>query len=89
MEKPVSEHIAYCGVDCAACPDYQQGKCPDCRQTAWTEVDICRPVACCRAKSIPCCGACPGFPCDDMQAFYEESDSHREAFARMTAYRKA
>ena len=20
--------IAYCGVDCSACPDYESGKCP-------------------------------------------------------------
>ena len=27
-------HIGYCGVDCAACPDYLSGKCPDCHRAA-------------------------------------------------------
>ena len=27
--------IAYCGVTCAACPDYAGGKCPGCRKTVW------------------------------------------------------
>jgi hypothetical protein len=43
------------------------------------------PVRCCREKGIEFCGACYGFPCKDMAEFYEESDSHREAFARMKA----
>ena len=77
--------IAYCGVDCAACPDYAEKKCPGCRGTDWTPGDECMPVACCREKGIDLCGRCPGFPCPDMAAFYEESDSHREAYDRMQA----
>ena len=30
-------HIAYCGVDCAACADYESGKCPDCRHSRWPD----------------------------------------------------
>ena len=26
-----SRLIAFCGVDCAACPDYAGGRCPGCR----------------------------------------------------------
>ena len=74
---------AYCGVDCSACEDYISGKCPSCRETAWTEDDICMPVRCCREKGIDCCGQCGGFPCADMEEFYRESPSHEEAYARM------
>ena len=79
--------IAYCGVDCAACSDYQSGKCPGCRQTVWPEGDACLPVACCRDKGISCCGECPSFPCADMKAFYAESESHEQAYRRMAALR--
>ena len=77
------EHtIAYCGVDCAACADYKSDVCPSCRMTNWGD-DPCMPVKCCREKEIDCCAYCKGFPCADMAAFYEESDSHRAAYRRM------
>ena len=47
MEHP----IAYCGVDCAACADYQTGVCPSCRRTDWKD-NPCMPVRCCREKGI-------------------------------------
>lgn len=75
---------AYCGVDCSACPDYASGTCPGCRQTEWGD-DPCAPVACCREKGIPFCGKCGEFPCRMMAEFYEESDSHRQAYDRMRA----
>ena len=79
------EHtIAYCGVDCAACADYQTGVCPSCRRTDWKD-DPCMPVRCCRERGIEICGQCRAFPCADMREFYAESDSHREAFERMRA----
>ena len=78
--------IAYCGVNCAVCPDFTQGKCPGCRDTAWGD-DPCLPVGCCRAKGIEVCGACETFPCGDMAGFYEESEGHREAYRRMCAVR--
>ena len=78
------QSIAYCGVACSVCPDLAGGKCPGCRQTQWPEGDACMPVACCREQQIPHCGKCPRFPCPDMREFYEESDSHREAFRRLT-----
>ena len=81
--KAMNDNIAYCGVDCSVCPDYLNKSCPSCRLTEWTEEDICMPVRCCREKGIEFCGACDSFPCKDMAEFYEESDSHREAFARM------
>ena len=34
-----SREIAFCGVDCAACSDYTEGKCPGCRRTEWPEDD--------------------------------------------------
>ena len=79
--------IAYCGVDCAACPDYSKGICPSCRQTEWKEDDLCMPVKCCREKSIDVCAFCDGFPCESMAEFYEESDGHRDAYRRMCAMR--
>ena len=82
-----TDDIAYCGVDCAACPDRAAGKCPGCRQTDWPEGDACLPVACCREKGISFCGECAGFPCADMEAFYAESEGHRQALARMLALR--
>ena len=78
--------IAYCGVDCAACDDFRNKTCPSCRGTDWGD-DPCMPVACCREKGVECCGACDGFPCADMAAFYRESEGHRAAYRRMRALR--
>ena len=80
--------IAYCGVNCAACPDYAAGKCPGCRQTEWSEGDVCLPVECCRKKGISCCGECPDFPCADMREFYGESASHEAAYNWMQSLRE-
>lgn len=82
MEKKL-KHLGYCGVDCAVCPDYTGGKCPSCRETDWTDDDICIPVKCCRERNISVCGQCGEFPCEMMAAFYEESESHRQAGERM------
>ena len=82
-----SNLIAYCGVDCAACADYTGGKCPGCRQTDWQEGDICLPVECCPKQEIAYCGECPSFPCKDMEAFYQESESHAQAYKRIQAMR--
>ena len=81
--------IAYCGVDCGECADHKEGVCPSCRLTAWKEDDMCMPVRCCREKGIEYCGECEGFPCGDMAAFYEESESHKEAGKRMREMRVA
>ena len=80
--------IGFCGVDCAACPDYRNEKCPGCRESVWPEGDACPPVACCGEKTISCCGLCPDFPCKMMRDFYGESDSHEEAYRRMCLLRK-
>ena len=80
--------IAYCGVDCASCPDFIGRKCPSCRLTEWKEDDVCMPVKCCREKKIDCCGFCGGFPCADMREFYAESDGHRKAYRSMLALRQ-
>ena len=84
-----AEFIGSCGVDCSVCPDLRSEKCPGCRQTVWTEDDVCPPVACCAQRGIPFCGACTEFPCGSMAGFYEESDGHREAYRRMQAFREA
>ena len=78
--------IAYCGVNCAPCPDLTSGKCPGCRASEWGD-DPCMPAACCREKGIEACGACAAFPCKSMSEFYEESEGHREAYRRMNAMR--
>ena len=82
----MENRIAYCGVNCAACPDFESGVCPSCRRTDWGD-DPCMPVRCCREKEIEACAYCGGFPCADMAEFYEESDSHRAAYRRMAALR--
>ena len=51
----LNEMIAYCGVDCAACADLSENKCPGCRQTDWKDGDVCMPVACCRRREISVC----------------------------------
>ena len=33
-------------------------------------------------------GKCPSFPCDDMQDFYRESESHEQAYQRMKSRRE-
>ena len=81
--------IAYCGVDCLRCADYEAGKCPTCKKTNWPEDDPCPPVGCCRRRGISYCAGCDAFPCEMMADFYEESDSHREARARMEALRQS
>ena len=78
--------IAYCGVNCAACPDRTKGACPGCRNSDWGD-DPCLPVGCCRKKGIGVCGQCDVFPCADMAAFYEESESHKEGYDRMRVMR--
>ena len=77
--------LGYCGVDCTACPDLLSQKCPGCRQTVWPEDDPCPPVGCCKEKGIACCGECGSFPCGMMAEFYEETEGHRLALARMQA----
>ena len=77
--------MAYCGVDCAVCSEYLSGKCPDCRHSLWPEGGACSPIVCCQEKGIDCCGQCDGFPCGNMAGFYEESEGHRAAYARMKA----
>lgn len=73
----------FCGVDCAACPDLLAKKCSGCRETVWPDDDPYPPTGCCWNKSISCCGECPDFPCPMMAEFYEENESHRQAFRRM------
>ena len=79
--------IGYCGVDCSACPDLIEKKCPSCRESTWPEGGECPPAACCRRKSIICCGTCLEFPCKMMDGFYKESESHRKAYERMEQIR--
>ena len=81
--------VAYCGVNCSVCPDLLSGKCPSCRLSIRKDGDICMPVKCCSEKGIENCGQCTCFPCEDMAAFYLESDSHREAYMRLTSARGA
>ena len=81
-------YTAFCGVDCAACPDLTAGVCPGCRKTEWGD-DPCPPVACCRERGIDRCGLCPDFPCAMMRDFYGESESHRQAGERMRALHEA
>ena len=83
----IDRMIAYCGVNCAQCPDDTSGKCPGCRNSEWGG-DPCMPVACCQRKGIEACGQCGEFPCESMAEFYTESEGHREAYQRMLVMRK-
>lgn len=91
MRRPIKmnteDMIAYCGVNCSDCDDYKSDTCPSCKLTEWIEGDICMPVKCCRKKKIEFCADCDDFPCESMAEFYEESDSHKEAFTRMVVMR--
>ena len=78
----MDDNIACCGVDCSVCADYKDGKCPSCRLSEWKDGDVCMPVKCCRDRGIEYCAQCDDFPCEEMEGFYEESISHREAFLR-------
>ena len=84
----MKDMIAYCGVDCSACPDYLNKTCPSCRLTEWKD-DICPPVNCCREKNIDDCGQCDVFPCEMMKGFFEESQSHQEAYQRLRKRRES
>ena len=79
--------IAFCGVDCGACSDYAKGICPGCRASAHTSSEDCMAVICCEGRGIAFCSECAEFPCENMLAFFEETDSHREAYARLKAMR--
>ena len=74
--------LGFCGVNCSECPDYLSKKCPSCKLTEWTD-DIYPAVNCCLEKGIDFCAFCDSFPCKVMTGFYEESESHKEAFAQM------
>jgi hypothetical protein len=90
MERITMElnQIGFCGVDCSACPDLQNGICPGCRESVWPEGDACPPVVCCGERRIPCCGLCQEFPCSMMKEFYGESESHEQAYRRMRSLRE-
>ena len=82
-----TDWMGYCGVNCFSCPDYREGKCLNCRKSTWPEGDACPPIACCQKRGIEFCGQCGEFPCQMMSEFYEESEGHREAYARMLQFR--
>ena len=80
----MDEYIAFCGVNCKECRDYNISVCPGCRKSE----DGCMPVECCKSKGISVCGECSDFPCEDMKEFYRESQSHSEAYERMCAIKQ-
>ena len=82
MEKELNL-IGFCGVDCSVCSDYTTGICTGCRASAHTTTEDCPTVICCEEKNIDFCSGCEQFPCEGMQEFFTESDSHREAFDRL------
>ena len=80
--------IGFCGVDCSVCSDYTNNVCTGCRASAHTGTEVCMAVACCEDKNIDFCSGCKQFPCDSMKAFFDESDSHREAYVRLKNFCK-
>lgn len=78
-----TDNIAYCGVDCHECIDYEKGVCPGCRNTEWREDDACPIAECCLKRGANDCGECEAFPCEMMQGFFKESESHRRALLRL------
>ncbi|MBR6472310.1 MAG: DUF1653 domain-containing protein [Firmicutes bacterium] len=77
------EFIGFCGVDCSACPDFLNSKCPGCRQSIGLNDEECMAAQCCMDRGILICGQCKDYPCEDMKDFFEESDGHREARKRI------
>ena len=77
------ELIGFCGVDCSGCSDYLNKICPGCRASAGREEEDCPIAVCCMEKGILFCGQCGIFPCKDMQEFFKESESHKQAEIRM------
>ena len=75
--------IGFCGVDCSACPDYVNYKCPGCRASVGLSDEECMAAQCCMDKNILICGQCNDYPCDDMKEFFEETEGHREAKKRI------
>ncbi|WP_022761827.1 MULTISPECIES: DUF3795 domain-containing protein [unclassified Butyrivibrio] len=88
IQRQLLGQLSYCGVDCSACPDFLNKKCPSCRHTEWKSGDECMPVKCCNEKGFDSCASCDGFPCDEMAAFYKESDSHQYAYKIMSILRR-
>ena len=80
--------IGFCGVDCSVCSDYVSGICTGCRESAHTTTEDCPTVTCCEGKNIEFCNGCEQFPCEGMQAFFTESESHKEAYARLKKLRE-
>ena len=75
--------IGFCGVDCSVCSDYAAGVCTGCRASAHTGAEVCPTVACCEEKGIDFCSGCAQFPCEGMQVFFTESESHKQAYERL------
>lgn len=75
--------IGFCGVDCSACPDYLNFKCPGCRASIGMSEEECMAAQCCMDKNILVCSQCREYPCDNMKDFFMESESHKAAEKRL------
>ncbi len=75
--------IGFCGVDCSACPDYLNFKCPGCRASIGLSEEECMAAQCCMDKNILVCSQCREYPCDNMKDFFMESESHKAAEKRL------
>ena len=56
--------LGKCGFYCPCCPTYRSGGCRGCLEEH--APGDCFTRDCVLAKDLPCCGACPEFPCNDL-----------------------
>lgn len=78
---------AFCGLYCAACPNYMktqanpdakrvESTCKGCKSdtlcTSWC--DHCNLKACAKLKAVAFCYQCKEYPCDNLQGFKNDSN---------------
>jgi hypothetical protein len=66
----------YCGLYCAACPDYRDSKCHGCKSDNLKEglCMNCNLKSCAREKGVEFCFECTDYPCRKLEEF--KTDKH-------------
>ncbi len=71
--------LGYCGLYCGGCKSFEENagkwKCKGCKVE--TElISDCPTKECAEKKHLLHCGDCEGFPCDALDAFYQDGLPH-------------
>ncbi len=69
--------VSVCGLNCARCKLFAQGKCGGCRgalETSWSP--DCPFRSCAAARGVRTCAACADFPCEHLRAFAADGYEH-------------